>query len=447
MSRVRVGIYVFTDQIKARTTKKREAYFDGQNYIGLRYIVSQLPKDRVEISYVSKDTVNSVDWVFVSLTSYYDVINIISELHGRAVTAKVYMGGAGYNNVGLLRDLADVGCVGRGEDTGWPVITGEPVDGLYYRESNRDLTEPIRIRGLQHYISIDDAFVGRYEEQSLGCPRKCLFCEYSWKHRYARKETGYKSGLLNREVLFGDLDWSAYHNKDLVTAIDGATERTRRIIRKPIRNREITDKMLEIYDAPRDYVSLKLYCLLGYPFETAFEPEETVEAILAARRQGSRHRANVLMVSPHFMPMPFTPMECEPVNWMNFRDRIRDYDWDKFGTGNINCYWPWRLASSPISAAEATILNRADVEDIGKIKAVLCAAKYKGLDAWKKRKVLEKYFGELLGPVKSVLPYIERNNPTAEARRRYEKTKQALLVGDDWNEGAGVEAEDQNDSD
>ena len=424
MRRTRIGVYVFTAMVKARVTKKREAYFDGQNYIGLRYILSQIPESEAEITYVSKDTVNTVDWVFISLTSYYDVLNIISELGGRKITAKVYMGGAGYNNVGLLRDIADVGCVGRGEDTGLAVIRGEPVEGLYYRETNRDLTEPIAIRGLQHYISIDDSYVGKYEEHSLGCPRKCLFCEYSWKHKYVRREDGYRSGLMNREVLFGDLNWSTYHNKDLVTAIDGATEQTRRIIGKPISNRAITDKMLEIYDAPRDYVSLKLYCLLGYPFERDFAPEEAVEAILAARREGDRHRANVLMVSPHFMPMPFTPMECEPVSWINFREKIQQYDFERFGKGNINVFWPWRLASSPINAAEATVLNRADVGDMGRIRGVLCSPKYRSLDAGRKRKVLEKYFGDLLGPVKEVLPYIRRNNPTEKAKARYLRAKE-----------------------
>ena len=110
----KVGIYVFTDQIKERKTKKREGFFDGQNYIGLRYIVSEIDKSKYEISYVSKDTINSVDFCLISLTSYYDVINVINELYGKTITAKICMGGAGYNNVGLLRDIAWVGTVGRG---------------------------------------------------------------------------------------------------------------------------------------------------------------------------------------------------------------------------------------------------------------------------------------------------------------------------------------------
>lgn len=418
----RVGIYVFTDNIKSRSTKKRESYFDGQNFIGLRYIVSEIDKSRYEITYISKDTINSVDYALISLTSYYDVINLINELHGKHITAKVICGGAGYNNVGLLRDIVDIGTVGRGEGIINQILAGEYIDGLYYRDGNRELRRPISIRTLQDFIEIDDKYVGRYIEESVGCPRKCYFCEYSWKHKHTQKQSGYQSGLLQRETLLGDLDWSTYQNKDLVTAIDGATERTRRIINKPITNEQITAKMMEIYEAPRDYVSLKLYCLLGYPFEQSFEPDEAVEAIISARRD-SDHRCNVLMVSPHFMPMPFTPMECEPVNWHNFRDDIHDYDWSKFGKGNINVYWNWSLASGPISAAEATVLNRADVDDVDTIKRVLCSPKYRGFKADKKRRCLQKYFGHLLGRVDSVLPYITRNNNTDKAKSIYERRK------------------------
>lgn len=425
---LKIGVYVFTDQIKKRETKKREGYFDGQNYIGLRYLLSELDSNDVDISYVSKDTINTVDFCLISLTSYYDVINVINELHGKIITAKVCIGGAGFNNVGLLREIADIGTVGRGEGTLPKIIRGEKIDGLYYKEDNFNLSKPIKIMPLKTFIEIDDNFVGKYCEQSIGCQRKCYFCEYSWKHKWTRKDDGYHSGLMNRETLLQDVDWSSYHNKDLVTAIDGATEKTRNIINKPISNQAITQKMLEIYDTPRDYVSLKLYCLLGYPFEKKFEPEEAVESIISARKP-SDHRCNVLIVSPHFMPMPFTPMECEPVNWHNFRDDIKNYNWEKFGKGNINVYWNWSLASSPISAAEATVLNRADINDIDNIKKVMCSSKYKSLDAKKKRLVLEKYFGHLLGEVDDVFPYIIRNNPTEKAKEVYKKRKAAFENG------------------
>lgn len=424
----RVGVYVFTDMIKKRSTKRREGYFDGQNYIGLRYILTEIDRSKFDICYVSKDTINTVDFVLVSLSSYYDVQNLINELLGTVVTSTVIVGGAGCNNVGLLRAVADYIIVGRGEGIVPRLLDGEYVKGVYSRKHDPDMTNPIKVFPLGKFIKIDDNLLGTYCERSIGCPRKCYFCEYSWKHKWRARDEGYASGLLNRETLLRDVDWSQYKNKDFVTAIDGATEKTREIVNKPISNKAITEKMLEIYDNPHDYVSLKLYCLLGYPFETHFEPEEAVESILAARRDCASNRLNVLIVSPHFIPMPFTPMECEPVNWHNFREDIRTYDWDRFGRGNVNVYWNWSLASSPVGAAEATILNRADAGHAGAIKRILCSSRYKNLSALEKRKVCEKYFGDLLRRVDSVLPYIQRNNPTELAKAEYYRRRETAYV-------------------
>lgn len=151
---IKIGVYVFTDQIKKRETKKREGYFDGQNYIGLRYLLSELNPNEVDISYVSKDTINNVDFCLISLTSYYDVINIINELHGKKITAKVCIGGAGFNNVGLLREIADIGTVGRGEQTLPRIIRGEKIDGLYYKDDNLNLSKPIKIMPKKHSLKL-----------------------------------------------------------------------------------------------------------------------------------------------------------------------------------------------------------------------------------------------------------------------------------------------------
>ena len=86
----KVGIYVFTNPVRGRAVSKKDSYFDGAAYLGLRFIVSQIPKGEYEIVYVSKDTIDTVDWALISLTSYYDVLNVIHELHGRKIAAKIY---------------------------------------------------------------------------------------------------------------------------------------------------------------------------------------------------------------------------------------------------------------------------------------------------------------------------------------------------------------------
>ena len=419
----KIGIYVFTDLIKKRVAKHRDTFFDGQNYIGLRYIVSEVSSAN-EISYVSKDTINSVDFVLVSLTSYYDVLNLINELHGKKITSKIICGGAGYNNVDILREIVDFGIVGRAETLVPRLLNGDYEEGIYVKEKNINLTHHLKIQPVRKFIEITDKILGMYSEKSVGCPRKCFFCEYSWKHKYISDSKQYNSGLGSREVLLQDIDFSKYKNNDLVTAIDGATERTRLIINKPIKNSDITDMCNKIYEGNvKNYVSLKLYCLLGYPFEDKFCPEEVLEAVIRSRKNSNK-RLNIVVVSPHFMPMPFTPMENEPLNWNDFRDEIEKYDFNSIPRGNINLFWPSRLASSPLSAAEATVLNRGSINDIGAVKSVLCSSKYKGLKPFVKRKVLEKYFGHLLGYCDEIHPYITRSNDASNAKKAYRKRKE-----------------------
>ena len=177
-------------------------------------------------------------------------------------------------------------------------------------------------------------------------------------------------------------------------------------------------KINEIYSQSKDYLSLKLYCLLGYPFQRDFRPEETLETIAGCSRN-SNIRLNVVMVSPHFMPMPFTPMENEPVNQTNFRDKIKAYDFSKYQTGNVKVYWPWALASSPINAMEATVVHRAKADDAELIKRILCSSKYKALQYRGKIAILNKAFGQYLGQYDDVIPYVKRTHPLDAAKRKY----------------------------
>lgn len=421
----KVGIYVFTDKIKQRSTKSREGYFDGQNFIGLRYIISEIDKGKYEITYVSKDTVNDVDFVLISLTSYYDVINLINELHGKSIDSTVIVGGPGCINVELMAEIVDIAIVGRGEGIINHLLDGDcEINGVWYKQSDPDINKKLKIRTLSQFIEIDDKYLGTYRETSVGCERKCYFCEYSWKNKLITKNHGYKSGIANRETRLEDLDWSIYKNKDLVTAIDGIDERTRKIINKEISNETIRSKIQEIYDQDRDYFSLKLYCLLGYPFQHDFSPKEILETICGSSRGGGIKRLNVLMVSPHFMPMPFTPMECEPLNFKNFRNEIKRYNFKPYQSGDIKVYWPESQSSSPVSAVEATIIHRASRSDAGMIKRIMCSSKYRGLNVNKKIEIMQKAFGPLLGQVDEVVPFIERTYKTSKAKDKYRKAVQ-----------------------
>jgi hypothetical protein len=169
-----VGVYIFTDMLKQRTAKKRDTFFDGQNYIGLRYIISEIDKTKYKISYVSKSTIDTVDYVLISLISYYDVLNLINELYGVKHKSKIIVGGPGCINVDLIKDIIDCAVVGRGECIINDILAGNIPDGVWSKENYR-FKKQLFIQPLKKYIAIEDPLMGYYTEKSIGCPKKCFF--------------------------------------------------------------------------------------------------------------------------------------------------------------------------------------------------------------------------------------------------------------------------------
>lgn len=166
---MKVGIYVFTDAVKSRKTKKREEFFDGSNYVGLRYIAKEAA-EIADVTRVSKETIDTVDFVLISITSYYDILNIIHELYGKKIEATVVVGGAGLSNPEILSGIADIAVVGRGEGIIKKILLGERVPGVWYGPGSK-----VKILPASKFIDIEDKIMGSYSEVSVGCKQKCFF--------------------------------------------------------------------------------------------------------------------------------------------------------------------------------------------------------------------------------------------------------------------------------
>lgn len=261
----------------------------------------------------------------------------------------------------------------------------------------------------------------------LDVSRSAFFCQYSWKNKFSQKSSdGYTSGIQDRETLFQDMDYEVYKNGYLVTAIDGSTESCRMVINKPISNKLICSKLNEFYESSKEYAGLKLYCILGYPFETDFNPGEFLSVVDSINKPSDKI-LNIFMNSTHFVPMPFTPMEREAVNFINFREKIKQYDFKKWHRDTIKVYWNWTTVTTPISAAEQTICNRGAASDQALVKKILLSSKYKSGNYRQKTRVIHKYFGHLIGKQESVLDYIERPYNVENGIRLYESRKKELI--------------------
>jgi hypothetical protein len=402
MGKIRIGVYVFTHQIKERKITDRDRYFEGKAYYGFNYIISEIDTELYEISYVSSASINSVDFALISITSFYDVYNIRKELFGKNVTCKLIFGGSGISNIQSLSDLAYAICIGRGETLINDILEGKPLESVWYKDS----TEKIKMGQPKELKKIKDL-----EEKEVGCRNKCKFCQYGWKFKALSDSSNYNSGYNSREDTITNLDFSLCNRRTaprLNSAIDGFTEKTRKIIGKVILNEDITNKFKEIYSQEQSYFALKLYAIVGFSWERSIELDEFFEAVERADKESDK-KLNVFLISTHFVPMPFTPMECEPINLHNFRDEVIKNKYGYKGK-SINVYYPGSQMTSPMTAIEQTIVNRIKVEQLPLFDKLLLSSKYAGLKSADKLKVIDRYFEGIYGSKdqEEICPEIER---------------------------------------
>ena len=158
--------------------------------------------------------------------------------------------------------------------------------------------------------------------------------------------------------------------------------------------------------------------------ETIEEQEELTPSNL--ERLQKKHAVERVVIEYNGMWMLDTLYQNMPDSWIVYQE-FMFADSQTFLTYNANMRG---LVVDKLKSCEMLVLNRADEKHAGAIKSILCSSKYKNLSALAKRMVCEKYFGDLLGRVASVLPYIERNNATEAAKALYEKRKEAACHGD-----------------
>lgn len=420
MGKRKVGIYVFTNQKKERLITDRDKYFDGKAYYGINFIISQI--ENSDISFVSSSSINSVDFVLVSITSHYDILNINHELNNKKITSKIIFGGAGISGIESLYDFAWAICFGRAEGLINKIFECEPLPNVWYKHSDINLTQKYEIGKATKLINIKG-----YIENSVGCNCLCNFCQYGFKNKYFNptENTNYNSGYSRKEDTIKNIDFSLCNRATaphLVSAIDGLTESTRKIINKKILNSDIIQKFTEIYNQKQSYFALKLYNIIGFPWETKIELNEFIDAIHRADKM-SEKKLNIFMISTHFVPMPFTPMENEGVNEHDFRKEVEQKKYNYKGQ-SINLYYPATQITGPSSAFEETVLLRMDFENKEKINTILNTSKYKTLNSVLKIKTIKKYFPEkLYGQNDNILPYIIRPYKTEGIKNKYYKYK------------------------
>ena len=276
---------------------------DQQYTLGLDAVLSEAD---LNVTNVCTDPflLGKNDVLCASFLSPMDVIEYLSKVREKP-RCRTIIGGQGAYAMAWHAELCDGVALGRCEGVAKVSIFSD--DDM--RHIVRHSRQPGRvIRRVRHLVE---------GESAVGCKGRCTFCQYS----------------ATQPILIGK-DYSANTNKmhnvtednwrntkaktgRQTTALDGLSEATRKRVRKPVSNKDIVQKLNEILDGINGICVLKVFQIVGYPWETeetvlkdVRELQETLEQV----NPSTKSRIMIMFTVTPFSPEPFTAMERERCN-------------------------------------------------------------------------------------------------------------------------------------
>lgn len=303
--------------------------FENKGMRGLMYVINEIEsKTNTKIIPCSVDSAYKFDFVLVSLTSSYDVVNFCANTqHNKQWLNrkfKVICGGSGAINVYPLIDVVDYVFFGRAEN-----LIGEIAlnNFEYEHESYLKIKDGIihkKIRQPNQLIEIGNIKQGNsnsfyFKEKFTGCKSKCFYCHYSFTRELSGKDTYL---IDNPEIgNFIELEQLKieYFNPKIamyVCAIDGNTQKVRDIY-----NRKLTDNTIQEFF---EYASnntlcnglvFKLYSILGMEGDRYEDADNLIKQLGDIKNLDKK--LNIKMKFTPFRPSPLTPSQYSKVDLFN----------------------------------------------------------------------------------------------------------------------------------
>lgn len=308
---------------------KGGAKFENKGMRGLMYVISEIENyTKSKIYPCSVDSARKFDYVLVSLTSSYDVVNFCAntQTNSRWLNRKfkVICGGSGAINIYPLLDLVDYVLFGRAEN-----LIGEiALNGFEYsHESYLKIQNgilPKKIRQPNNLIEIGNIKQGNsnsfyFKEKFTGCKSKCFYCHYS----FTRKLNGLDTYLIDNPDIGNFIELEQlkieYFNPNIamyVCAIDGNTQRVRNIY-----NRKLTDDKIQLFfeHASRNTncnaLVFKLYSILGMEGDEYGDSNRLIKQLAGIKNLDKK--LNIKIKFTPFRPSPLTPSQYSKVDIFN----------------------------------------------------------------------------------------------------------------------------------
>lgn len=313
---------------------------------------------------VTPETVDDCDIALCSLCSPQDTLALACALDRRP-QSKLIVGGHGVYPFREWRHLTHRIAFGRVEDAVDDCILGDSaLPWCYDYDRDKDLIGHYVIRQARRLLK---------GESSVGCNGACKFCQY----RATRRQFGGAYGNSNRGAAVLEDRWENVKAQpgQQTTALDGLSEATRKRVGKPVDDDQIVDKLTWCLRRIAGIMRLKVFMIVGYPWETADSVREDLlrlRDVLSRVRPGPCGGRIMMMVTwTPFSPEPLTPMEDEPANIdTNWRDIILHDDYRCiFDSPHLNAFSLPQIPG-PLTLYRRVAVNRgATVEQLRGIAA------------------------------------------------------------------------------
>ena len=303
-NKARIGVLIMKNFVD-RESSKHKGFHQLAN-TGLSAILAELGEP---YEYCSPEAMNQFEYVLISLTSVMDVENVIYNMEVYAPQerrCKVVIGGFGVINIKLVVPYIDIAVFGRAEGQINDILAGQRFKNVWRKSDDPDVSGNYEVRQPRYLVK---------GEASVGCRNHCTYCQYTHVRRSIDKAVKYDPGMSVQETDWNGLtvDKAGRYN----SAWDGWSDDTRRRVHKPVTAKGITDKLIDIGNRVDGGVNLKIYQIVGYPWDTIESVEQEIKGVISMLRDIDRQIKGKIYLSflcTPFGPEPLTPMQYEAAN-------------------------------------------------------------------------------------------------------------------------------------
>jgi len=411
-------ICAYVQKQYAKRNYKNEC-FNTRKFVGLRVIIDSLERAGYTIEWAGKDTVHRYDVVLVSITSDCDWWEYIKErMSWQRGNYKVIVGGAGVLHITPFLPFADYFSLGRGEQSVVNLVNG--IAGKSTDDDNSIIQSSAFSPDNLYYIrqadtpyphEIELSTNSKYKESAIGCNHKCLFCGYTWQRKFISDKEFYQmsdslfGGIEDKERALLDMkkDYGAINFSKLrTTAIDGCSERLRKMVNKPITRADLVEfykTLIASMDKGVKPHQIKLYNIVGYPTESEDDYTEIVDTMKEADISSAKGKQwSIVLHCTPFRPMPATPLACSSTMYKDFRQQLPMLLRNRVYKGNIiyqgnNMWAVIGMGTDSLSTVFLSMIAHRGLERDTENIIKLCATpKFWNANSQVKLKTLERYF-------------------------------------------------------